>query len=1106
MTYFTRLPTQEGSRRCFTLAIWIKRSRVNRNFSNGTSLAIQGIFSGTSAGTTFIRFNDDGNGDEMRWYTPNGSTYHAPARRDPCNWTHYMWVVDTGIQSSNNAADRYKHYVNGSEVQNVRSQGYAGLNQALNMFSNSTGPMSINSTSESGQKGNHYMSDFFLIDGKALTPDVFGYFKDGTGYHSVGNLQGDDASGNFKHTTGIWQPKAPRMIIAEINRQGGFGGNGCYLPMNTACNAGFDFRIFEPDTILKLKNNIAQPKNIIDGDPKQAVREDPLKDFLILACPFDVNGIDQGRGDYSALIRKSGTAKSITGDATVSTTGHSVYGSIVNGREEGSSANFNGSQYYTLGVDSDFFLTNEDFTIECWVRQHSFSTSTFFSLYDNTGGASARSFWFGTDTNGRFQFYFYHGSTTSNVGLNDGLNMRTGQWYHLVAERYDGRIQLFIDGRPAGAYYNIGNTALNSPANVPTYIGANYKSGSGNNYYFNGRLKDLRVYKGVAKYKLEGFQVPHLFQTHEYAYHDTVIDAPKTNFATFNHLDRYNTGGEHEEGGLRHDRAAITQASCGLTHMVASGKWYMEVYIDETPASNSYLGIMSDTASGLNFDSGYARYVLWQYNQGKLYYNNSIGGSSISNPSYGSVVTQGDIIAIAFDADSRQIRFFINGVEEPSVPTLMPEVNSGSSGYHGTHYQFWLNANAADQVTINTGQNPTFCGQKSSDFKYSDASGRGKFYYPVPDGYNAICSANLSAPIKDPGKYFRTIVYMGSEGSSTGPSRQVTGTGFRPDLVWIKPINQADNNLLFDSVRGPDAYLYLNSNNANGTDNNSNYGRFMSFDKNGFTIGPWNNLNNSGQAYVAMCWKAGGRPTSALPYMVDDVGYATLEAAGIDNPITNTITPIKMSVGKKQGFSIVQYHGNGINSTQHIPHGLGKKPIAILLKNLSETVNFDMNLFGSYRAAINSAEANQGNFQTVGLEDTFTVPSNSDIHNKTNITYIAYCWAEIEGYSKFGMYRGNGGDNGTFVYLGFKPAWLIVKQVDGNNAWFYQDTTRNPENPTAAGGLRADTTAENTNAKACDFLSNGFKWRVTTGYGNDTDQKYLYMAFAQSPFAHNLAD
>ena len=98
-----------------------------------------------------------------------------------------------------------------------------------------------------------------------------------------------------------------------------------------------------------------------------------------------------------------------------------------------------------------------------------------------------------------------------------------------------------------------------------------------------------------------------------------------------------------------------------------------------------------------------------------------------------------------------------------------------------------------------------------------------------------------------------------------------------------------------------------------------------------------------------------------------------------------------MSVGKKQGFSIVQYHGNGTNSTQHIPHGLGKKPTAILLKNLDETVNFDMNLFGSYRAAINSAEANQGYFQTVGLEDTFTVPSNSDIHNKSNIKYIAYC-------------------------------------------------------------------------------------------------------------------
>ena len=1104
MTYFTRLPTQEGSRRCFTLSIWMKRSRINKNFSSSTSLAIQGIFSGTSAGTTFMRFNDDANGDEMRWYTPDGSTYHRPARRDPCNWTHYMWVVDTGIEDDNNAADRFKLYVNGVEVQDVRSQGYANRNTQLNIFSNSTGPMSINSTNESGQKGNHYMCDFFLIDGKALTPDVFGYFKDGLGYYSVGHAQDNAPSGAFQHTTGVWQPKAPRMIIAEINRRGGFGGNGCYLPMNTACNAGFDFRIFNPDTILKLKHDTPQPKNIVDGDPKQAVREDPLKDFLILALPFDVNGLDQGRGDYSALIRGSGTAKSLTGTAVVTTTGHSVYGSMVNGREEGSSANFDGSIYYTLGNDSDFFLTNEDFTIECWVRQHSFNTAAFFSLYDNTGGASARTFWFGTDSSGRFQFYFYHGNNTTYAGDNT-LNMRTGQWYHLVAERYDGKIQMFIDGKPAGACYNIGNTALNSPANVPTYIGGNYKSGSGNNYYFDGRLKDLRVYKGVAKYKLEGFQVPHLFQTHEYGYWDTTIDAPKTNFATYNHLDRSDSGGEHEEGGLRHDRNNASAASMGLTHMVSSGKWYLEVRLDETPASNAYLGIMSDTASGLNFFSEYARYVLWQYNQGKLYYNNSVGGGSISNPSYGTTPSSGDIIAMAFDADSRQIRFFVNGVEEPSVPTLMPDLGE-TSVYHGSHYQFWLNSNGADQVTINTGQNPTFLGQETLSTTYSDASGRGKFYYPVPDGYNAICSANLPAPIKDPGKYFRTIVYMGSEGSSTGPTRQVTGTKFRPDVVWIKPINQGDNNLLFDSVRGPDSYLYINGDHAAGTDNNSNYGRFMSFDKNGFTIGPWNNLNNSGEGYVAMCWKAGGRPTSALPYMVDDVGYATLEAAGIDSPLdSNTITPIKMSVGKKQGFSVVHYHGNG-GSSQSVPHGLGKKPVVALLKNMDSTVNFDMHMFESYRAALNTAEADQGNGNTLFTEDTFILANSSAARNATNVKYIAYIWAEIEGYSKFGFYRGNGSANGTFVYTGFKPAWIMTKQVDGSNSWSYQDTTRSPDNPMGSGVLRADSSSGRTGIKECDMLSNGFKWRVATGYGNDSNTEYLYMAFASSPFAHNLAD
>ena len=163
-------------------------------------------------------------------------------------------------------------------------------------------------------------------------------------------------------------------------------------------------------------------------------------------------------------------------------------------------------------------------------------------------------------------------------------------------------------------------------------------------------------------------------------------------------------------------------------------------------------------------------------------------------------------------------------------------------------------------------------------------------------------------------------------------------------------------------------------------------------------------------------------------------------------------------------------------------------------------------MFGSYRAAINTAETDQGNGNTTFTEDAFILANDSSARNQNSVNYIAYIWAEIEGYSKFGQYRGNGDANGTFVYLGFKPAWLMTKQVDGSGDWFYQDTTRNPENPTSAGGLRADVNNENTAVKDCDFLSNGFKWRIVTGYGNDSNIEYLYMAFAQSPFAHNLAD
>jgi hypothetical protein len=197
--------------------------------------------------------------------------------------------------------------------------------------------------------------------------------------------------------------------------------------------------------------------------------------------------------------------------------------------------------------------------------------------------------------------------------------------------------------------------------------------------------------------------------------------------------------------------------------------------------------------------------------------------------------------------------------------------------------------------------------------------------------------------------------------------------------------------------------------------------------------------------------------------------------------------------------------GNG-GSSQSVPHGLGKKPVVALLKNMDSTVNFDMHMFESYRAALNTGEQDQANGQTTFTEDTFILANNSAGRNGNGINYIAYIWAEIEGYSKFGFYRGNGSANGTFVYTGFKPAWIMTKQVDGSNNWFYQDTTRSPDNPMGSGGLRADSSSGRTGIKECDMLSNGFKWRVATGYGNDSNVEYLYMAFASSPFAHNLAD
>ena len=324
--YLKRTPTSAGDRKVWTLSGWVK---INKDFGSGIYNTVWSVAAGVSANNS-DRFHlyhySDG-----RWVTtgtssfsavftgPGGSAAHS---RDPGAWMHICLSVNT--TASNLDKDKYQRFwINGVEYNYDDAGNIAdNANLAINgLYEHYIGNRDSNVTRTfDGQ-----MTDLYLVDGQALTPDVFGFYKDGAGYISAGTTQATD----FK--PGQWVPHTPRRIKSEINRRGGFGVNGFYLPMNSGNNFGADFHC-EPDTILKLKSSAPQPKAEIDGvgDYAGALREDPLKDYLMLAIPGVSGGLQNGYGDYSAAIRGSGIAKTVTanGNAGVSATS-SYYGSAM---------------------------------------------------------------------------------------------------------------------------------------------------------------------------------------------------------------------------------------------------------------------------------------------------------------------------------------------------------------------------------------------------------------------------------------------------------------------------------------------------------------------------------------------------------------------------------------------------------------------------------------------------------------------------------------------------------------------------------------------------------------------------------------------------------
>ncbi len=350
--------------------------------------------------------------------------------------------------------------------------------------------------------------------------------------------------------------------------------------------------------------------------------------------------------------------------------------------------------------------------------------------------------------------------------------------------------------------------------------------------------------------------------------------------------------------------------------------------------------------------------------------------------------------------------------------------------------------------------------------------------------------------IDDPSAHFQSVLWTG-DGSSNRAIVNDGNSDMQPDWVWYKSLSNATSHITYDSSRGADYYLKPSDAGDEGTDANM----FESFDSDGFSLNGDTDGNGSGRTYVAWQWKANGGTTTSV------------SASGTGNHCINACT---YQANTTAGFSIITYTGRDdqLNNAHEskLTHGLGVAPKAFLCKRRDSADDWfylggdqATTRHGWYNGflSLNDTDAINGNHYTSNNEpDATHIFLGNEKVNIASATYIGYAFAEKQGYSKFGRYAGNGNANGTFVYTGFKPAVVILKNyANAGYNWWIMDSKRNSANPMIKYLFPNTSNAEETlSALPMDFVSNGFKFRTNNTGINGNGHSYIYMAFAENPF------
>ena len=762
---------------------------------------------------------------------------------------------------------------------------------------------------------------------------------------------------------------------------------------------------------------------------------------------------------------------------------------------------FDGSgDYLSLANSADFAFGTGDFTIECFIN----TKSANGGIACLTGGSTG--YW-GLNINSS-TFYWQSSVGVTNLWSYSASSILDGNWHHISVSRSGSLSRFFIDGILVAT--NTDNTNYSGTA------GSLYIVRDVNPNELNGFISNLHVVKGTALYT-SNFTPPtgpissvantkllccksNSSATAADVTPGTITangNAAASNFNPF-------TANINTQRGKQSGYCTLNPLNQLVSNSSGIENGNLTYKSPTSSSAYSYaagtISFSSDTNIGYYYEvtqeaygaySG-AGFIDASYYMGGIDANNPPGNtqnslknatvldntgrlcSFNSNPSYSSSWSDnGTVLSVAIK--NNKVWYAINGIWIGGGPSVNgTPATTISTTLNLTPFALGLTYSSVGKQAFNFGQKP--------------------FKFPPPAGFQPLTLANTPRPtIVRPDQYVGISTWTG-----TGAARSIT-TGFKPDLVWVKKRGStSDRNIITDSVRG--ANLTLNSDDTRSEASATEAGQITAFNGNGFSLGTNSNVTGNGDTFVAWSWKAGGNSNT---YNINDVGYATASAAGLT---AGTITPTGASVNTKSGFSIIKVPGTA--SAASFSHGLGQAPAFVILKETNGTGDWQVGhkslSSGAWtsRLGLNLTTAEETTSSawnnTPPTSSLITVGATSNVNND----FIVYAWAEVPGFSKFGLYTGNGSADGPMVITGFRPRWILVRSTSAARDWLLYDTARGVYNEQVEGPLQPNTSGTpytNSGYTPFDILSNGFKPRAATTNFNANGETHIYAAFAETP-------